>query len=434
MRNIDEALNIETRRPLSAEVRFHQRSRQLTSKYIDLWQSVGETTPCLGEIVGERRQRATALEAERLLNDVAIQVERYPDTDRERRDWREKLKEQLRRFGQKHLGWPDGYRRLLLADGFYETTARFAREARAFDPSIRGEDVAQALRNVWIVASIQMLLDLEVTLSPATFAYSMLYPYTDNFLDDPNVLAEVKRDFNHRLGGWLAEKKSEPVGSHERDVLRLIELIEGEFPRTRFPEVYSSLLAIHQAQLDSLEQQLPSLDDRKILRISVAKGGASLLADGYLASGTASREEADFYFGYGTVLQFLDDLQDVKADGQANHSTVFTLRAETGPLDGITSRLYHFMHQVLAHSKRFVSPDYDDRKDLILRNCTFLLVGAVAENSELFTPHYVKQLEARWPLDFKSMKRLRRLASRRLKKAGKSLLRRKRVESVFQLL
>ncbi len=264
----------------------------------------------------------------------------------------------------------------------------------------------------------------------------MLYPYTDNFLDDPNVSAEVKRDFNRRLGRWLAGEKSEPVGSHERDVLRLVELIEDEFPRTYFRGVYSSLLSIHQAQLDSLKQQNrnPAMDEREILRISIAKGGASLLADGYLAAGTASREEADFYFGYGTVLQFLDDLQDVQADGQANRSTIFTLRAETGSLDGITSRLYHFMHRVLAHSKRFASPDFDDRKDLILRNCTFLLVGAVADNSELFTPHYLEQLESRWPLDFASMERLKRLASRRLKKAGKSLLRRRKVESVFQLL
>ncbi len=159
MQNIDGPLNLDTPHPPSTQVRFRQRSRQLTSKYVDLWQSVGEATPCLGEIIGKRHQKATAREAERLLNDVAKQVERYPDTDRERHDWRDKLKEKLRRFGQKHLGWPDGYRRLLLADGFYETTIRFARQARAFDPSIRGEDVAQALRNVWIVGSIQMLLD-----------------------------------------------------------------------------------------------------------------------------------------------------------------------------------------------------------------------------------------------------------------------------------
>jgi hypothetical protein len=224
------------------------------------------------------------------------------------------------------------------------------------------------------------------------------------------------------------------MGSHERDVQRLVELIESEFPRARFPEVYSSLLAIHQAQLDSLKQQTSSPDELEILRISVAKGGASLLADGYLAAGTASREEVDFYFGYGAVLQFLDDLQDVQADGQAKHSTVFTQRAENGPLDGIASRLYHFMHRVLTPSKRFASPAFDDRKDLILRNCTFLFVGAVAERYELFTPHYLKQLEARWPLDFTSMRKLKRQANYRLKKAGKSLLRRKKVESVFELL
>jgi hypothetical protein len=426
----------ETRPALEADSVSWPLIRELEAKYADLWWSTDDDTPLIGEPVGRQRQRENAKETECFLNELAHQVEQYPDSERDRFEWRERRKEEIRRFGEQHLGWPEGYRSLLFADAFYDSTSEFVRKARDFDKRIQAEDVGQALRNVWIMNSIQMLLDMEVGFSPAIFAYSMLYPYTDNYLDDPKVAEESKKRFNRKLGLRLAGEKVKALDNRQEDVFRLIDLIESQYPRTRFPEVYRSLMAIHRAQVNSLIQQRRDRppDEHASLKLSIAKGGASVLTDGFLAAGTPSRTESDFCFGYGVFLQLLDDLQDVRADARARHTTLFTLSAAKSNLDRITGRLHRFMDRVLASSSRFASPRFDDRKDLILRNCTFLLVGAVSEHHNLFTRSYLQKLESCWPLDFASMRKLDRLARKKCAETTRALLRKKKAESFFELL
>ena len=134
------------------------------------------------------------------------------------------------------LGWPGGYGHILCGDDFFEASIAFTREARAFDPELPLDGLWQALRNVWIgntlhllldrpIAvnpglrldglwqalrnvgignTLQLLLDRPVTLRPGLFAYSMLYPLTDNLLDDPGLDGGSKREFNERFGRRLA--------------------------------------------------------------------------------------------------------------------------------------------------------------------------------------------------------------------------------------
>ena len=160
----------------------------------------------------------------------------------------------------------------------------------------------------------------------------MLYPLTDNLLDDPEVPALAKRAFNERFGRRLAGQPVTSCGAREAQVLDLVARIEGEFPRSRFGDVHESLLAIHRGQALSLEQQDDSrLPDAEILAISCEKGGSSVLADLYLVSGRASAGEERFAFGYGDFVQLLDDLQDVGPDLEAGHQTVFTRAAAARP-------------------------------------------------------------------------------------------------------
>lgn len=401
--------------PPDREARFWQDLEEIAARHTALWWEVEPDTPLLGEAVERRRQRDNARETRRLIDHLAMQVEAYLDTEPERLAWQEATRETVRRFGEERLGWPEGYRDLLFADEFFTATQEFVRQARAFDPAIVLEEVGQALRNVWIMNSIQMLLDLPVGLTPAVFAYSMLYPYTDNYLDDPGVSAAVKEAFCRSLGLRLAGEAVTPRDARQRDVYRLIEQIEGQFPRGSFPEVYLSLLAIHRGQVKSLTQQgraqCPYESD--LLGISVEKGGASVLADGYLVAGRLTREEADFLFGYGVFLQLLDDLQDVAADQRANHMTIFSLTASRWPLDRLVSRLFWYTRRVLRSSPRFAGSGLAAVRDLIERNCTFLLVAAVAEHPSLFSRPYVRALEEQWPLDFAALRKLKRRGQKR---------------------
>jgi hypothetical protein len=402
---------------VSFESRTARLVRELTDAYLARWRAIPAVMPLLGEAVPRWRQRRNHRLARRLIDTVAGETERYPREQPERARWRDRVRRTVQEFGERNLGWPRGYRDLLFGDEFYQATVDFTRAARAFEPEVRMEDVGQGLRNVWIANSLQMLLDLPVRLSPSIFAYSMLYPYTDNFLDDPQVSAVAKKIFARSLYRRLAGEAVVPGNPRERQVFRLIATIEEEYPRAEYPEVLRSLMAIHVAQTRSLEQQdRGSLTVEAVETISAEKGGMSVLADGYLVGGKLSRSEADFCFGYGMTLQLLDDLQDVRRDREAGHATLFSRSAE--PLDGITSRLHRFMSSVLDGASRFAEPRYEPVKDLIRRNCTFLLVGAVGDAAELFTPPFLRRVEHRWPFRFAAMEKLRARAQRRYREVA----------------
>jgi hypothetical protein len=422
--------------PGGGDAAFVRRVKDLERLYAERWRETDEAPPVLGAPVPRERQRDNARAAERLLADAARRCEEYPDREDDRRAWREEVREIVRRFGEERLGWPEGYRSLLFAESFYDTTVRFVREARRFDSEMKAEDVGQALRNVWIMNSLQLLLDRTVGFAPAIFGYSMLYPCTDNLLDDPAVSPETKAAFNRSLGLRLSGAAVLPRSTHEQKAFALVERIEAQYSRPHDADVFHSLLAIHRAQEDSLAQQRgdAALDAETLLRITVGKGGASLLADGYLVAGELRPEEAELCFGYGVFLQLLDDLQDCRADAEAGHATLFTRRAAQGPLDPLVGRLHRFMHRVLEESPRLAGRRYAARKDLILRNCTALLVSAVGEQPERFTPPFRRGLEERWPVDFASMTRLLRRAARRGRRAARVLCRRKSVDSPLALL
>ena len=373
--------------------------------------------------------------AARLIDTLAAEVERAPDGECERRAWRESVRERLQAFGAARLGWPDGYGRLLCGDAFFEASIAFTREARAFDPGLPMEGLWQALRNVWIGNTLQLLLDRPVTVNPGLFAYSLLYPLTDNLLDDPGLEGARKREFNDRFGRRLAGLPVTPLGAREESVFRLVARIEGEFPRPRFTDVHESLLAIHGGQVRSLTQQGdPEVPDARILAISCEKGGSSVLADLYLVAGQATPGLERFAFGYGVFLQLLDDLQDVAADATAGHQTLFTRAARRGPLDQATARLARFIDRVLDDAEILAGPEAADRKDLVRRGCQNLLVGTIADQPRRFTRAFRRAVERQWPFSLAGTRRLRRRAERRFTGAASGLQARRGVTSLLDLV
>jgi hypothetical protein len=435
------ALPLAAASDAGAAVVFEERFDGLCRRHRELWRRTDETTPRLGPATTRFHRWRNARAARSLIDRLAAEIPRYPEALAERGPWRESLRAMVSRFGEERLGWPAGYRRLFFADAFFDATASFSREARAFDPEIGTEELMQALRNVWILNSLQMLLDLEVRLTPAAFAYSMLYPCTDNLLDDPSLPMAAKRDLGRQLGQRLAGGPVAAADEAQGRIWRLLERIEGQYPRAAFPEVWCSLQAIHAGQVDSLRQQTEPAGSRgargdalgpdRLLAISVAKGGASVLADGYLVTGRLAPAEADFCFGYGVFLQLLDDLQDARTDRRAGHATLFS--AAEPPLDRLAGRLHRFMRSVVEGNKRFAGPRYAARRDLILRNCTTLLVGAAAEEPRLFSRPFRSALERRWPLGLAAIRRLRRRADRRLRHAAAELQQRRGVDSLLDL-
>ena len=96
----------------------------------------------------------------------------------------------------------------LLTNEFLPVGTELISWARQFDPSLGMPDIIQACRNAWTACGMQPLLGLRVHLTPAIFGYSMLYPYSDNFLDERGVSTEEKIEFSRALPAAFAGRWS----------------------------------------------------------------------------------------------------------------------------------------------------------------------------------------------------------------------------------
>lgn len=315
--------------------------------------------------------------------------------------------------------------RLLLDGGFSAIGTQLGRTARRLDVPASVPDILQASRNAWTACGLQLLLGEKMRLTPSIFAYSMLYPATDNYLDDREVSRDDKLSFGVRFGRRLGGDRVAPVNRHEEEIWRLVAMIEEEHPRALHAPVYAGLLGIHHAQQGSVRFQMRgsgSSEDR-ILRVSFEKGGASVLADARLASHTLSPAAERFAYSWGAFLQLADDLQDLREDLDGGALTLFTRAAQRGPLDQLTARTLHFGLRVMCQMDSLPDgpPNFNGEedwsgplKDLIRTSSRSVVVRSVGEFSESYSPQCVAALERFSPCRFAFLReRRKQMATRR---------------------
>jgi hypothetical protein len=284
---------------------------------------------------------------------------------------------------------------------FSAVTDDFIRHACDFDPGISDEAVYQASRNLLIMNTIQMFLGREVRLTPSVFAYSMLYPYTDNYLDAADVNVLSKREMNDylllRLNGI-----SVPVrNSHEQIIDRLVCMIEQEFDRNGTPQVFESLLAIHRGQIRSVDQcGRADLTPDELLNISVEKGGTSVLADGYLVAGDLAEADAVFLFRFGVLLQLIDDLQDLEEDFSNRQRTLAGVFAGQMSLHCFTNQLLSYLDAVVVQDPHDRARERRNFRALVERGCRLLIFEAIASNERRYDNEYLAMMEVRSPVRF----------------------------------
>lgn len=376
----------------------------LKSDFITLWHSTSEEFPHFGKEYDEEEQRATeARMEEAIIDDENIDLkseEAVLQLQRMKSSVRSMV---VRSIDPEHRDETDA-----MLKEFSESGDEFVRQARMFDPDLKVEDMFQALRNLWIINSMQVGFGLPVRVTPSGLAYSLLYPYSDNYLDDPAIREAEKREFSRRFRRRLSGFRNPAPSRLESKGSDLVEMIESEFPRSVYPDVYESLLAIHTGQEKSLRQH--ALPDQwgqsDLLDISVEKGGTSVLADAYLAKGALSAEEAEFSFGYGVFLQFIDDLQDVEEDFRNGHQTLFTLAASSGALDVMANRLHRFIDDVLTSCNPSVLHRPGTLTELVRRSCGVLILESIAQCPGLYTKRYSRNIEQYSPMRFLQIRRL----------------------------
>ncbi|WP_372776794.1 hypothetical protein [Mangrovibacterium sp.] len=290
----------------------------------------------------------------------------------------------------------------ILSDAMVNSTWSFLKAAKRYDPELNPESAFQALRNVWILNGLQFLLGKKVELTASIFAYSMLYPYTDNYLDDAGISAMEKFAFGERFADRLAGRDICPLNRHEEKIYQMVELIEGEWSRAHYPELYKSLLDIHAAQSESVKliEGVAELNFDERLKISIQKGGTSVVADGFLIAGKLTGKQEQFLYAYGAYLQLLDDFQDVSDDLNSRVLTAFSASARSFDLDLLLNRTYHLGQEIVKLADSIGSGAVAIFQSLMRRSIDLFLVEAVQSNAGCFSQTFRADFNQFSPLSF----------------------------------
>ncbi len=138
-----------------------------------------------------------------------------------------------------------------------------------------------------------------------------------------------------------------------------------------------------------------------------------MLADACLAYGSLTNQESCFAFEWGVLLQLGDDLQDVREDLRRRSMTLFSRTAAGGrPLDGLTIQLLRFSQHV-GKSMGELPDGTAVFKELLAMSWRSLIIGAMADSREFFSPDFLRQAEEFSPFRFDFLRtRKDRIASR----------------------
>ena len=348
--------------------------------------------PWLKKLLNERRIRRLT---ERFFEETAPYRDRDMETlpPEEQAMFRALLVDYLETLDRKRLLYHKPFLAYFLEEGYLDTAEAFTKRARDEDSGLEKEDVFQALRNVWIMNCLQTSWGLKVGVTDSVYAYSMLYPYTDNYLDDPDVSSEAKHGFNERLSAGIQGESPEVLHPSERRVHELLQLIFGEFPPERFPGVQAGLSLIQEGQIRSLSQDASLGHSRgEVLKLSFFKGGASVLADGFLVAGTLALDQQQFAYHYGCFLQLVDDLQDMEEDRAAGQHTVFTLLPPGSPCDEEVAALLAYVAEANRPAAGD-SPQLLRMKAIIAYFSRMMVLEVIGRNPKLVSEAYYRELE-----------------------------------------
>ncbi|WP_423189321.1 hypothetical protein ACO1PF_12145 [Alkalibacterium sp. f15] len=334
-------------------------------------------------------------ELEPYLPEIKDQIESRTETSSpDLQEVKSLLVEFLQEIDKRELLFDQPFLNYFISQGYMDVAEAFLLRARKEDSRLIDQEIFQALRNVWIMNSLQLYWDISLELTTPMYAYSMLYPYTDNLLDDPDISDRTKYEFNQRLAAVLSGETVVSTQIIEKRIFSLVEQIKSHYPEDTHPEVTESIQLIHRAQVESLLQgKSEPLTEEEILTVSFFKGGTSVLADAYLIKGSLTKNEMDFAFQYGALLQLLDDLQDKKEDEKNLDQTLFSIKHTEESIDKEIRRLIAYIYSVNVENKS------DNHNTALLKEvisqCTLLMVmQTVGDSPEMVTRSLYKELES----------------------------------------
>jgi len=339
--------------------------------------------------------------------DFQKQLKSFPMNAKRRRKWKQKMIGMLDHVLSEEMIIGVHYAMDQNAlDDFQDELKDFLIHARKFAPELSIEEIGQAIRNYVVYAMFNEMNQIRPGFSMACFGYSMLYPFTDNYIDNPQCSDMDKVKYNQIIRDKIAGKEVHPESMHEQKTCEFLSAIESEYPRDSEPTIFTLLSMMLEAQEDSLRQQNngASLSLSERLDISLYKGGISVLIDRFFVKKEITEDDLIFYLGFGFFLQLADDLQDIREDSRAGHQTVLTVDESCGYKEKTANKMLHFVYQILHDFQA----ENDVFKNFILNNCYQLIYSSAGGSREFFSQEYMEKLEKYLPVTYPFLEKMNR--------------------------
>ena len=332
-------------------------------------------------------------------------IKSFPARTKDRENWKKKLDGMLDDVlcNETIIGVHDVMDRQTLT-AFQDELKDFLRQVRAFAPELSIDGIGQAIRNYIVYMMFAQIHQVKQDFSPACFGYSMLYPFTDNYIDSQKYSVSDKAEYNRIIRDKITGKEVHPRSQHQLKTCELLGMIESEYPREHDATVFELLLMMLEAQEESLRQQskekLLTLSDR--LDISIYKGGISVLLDRFFVNREITEADLVFYLGFGFFLQLADDLQDIKEDSEKGHQTILTLDTTCVQEEKIVNKLLHFVQKITES----YPAENDSFKNFVLSNCCQLIYSSIIGSKVYFSTEYLERMEGLFPVSYSFLEKL----------------------------
>ncbi len=328
-----------------------------------------------------------------------------PDGMRQQELWEQELEQDFMDFSEREriLSLSEWMSPELLA-GFKRETKHFLNRVRAFDETLTPAQIWQSMRNYLIYAMIVEMQGEEQNARDPILAYSLLYTYTDNYIDDGQISRQEKERYNRMIAMKLQGETVVPQSLLEEKTCRLLHMVLEAYEGVGKRRIAGTLLQLLEAQHCSIGQQQTAVTEEQILEISIRKGSTSVLADYLFAAADWTEYEESFYLKFGFLLQLVDDLQDIEEDRRTGSHTLMTEAKDRRSLERKVNRLLWFTWNVI----REFEPRNPGLKGFVLKNCVEISLMTAAMSPQFFSRRYLKALEPYLPFSLDFIKKLKK--------------------------
>lgn len=362
-----------------------------------VWMTVPDSLPTFLSEISAGTKTKNELYIQTISDNFQEALKRFPINPKKREKWKQDMLHMLEEVicEESVIGIHNFMDRQRI-QSFQDEIMDFLALVRTFAPDLSMQGIGQAARNYILYAMFVEINQTTPGLNAACFAYSMLYPFTDNYIDSENYTDKEKNEYNQMIRKRIECNKVPPQTLHNQKTCDLLSMIESEYTRDEDPSIFTLLLAMLEAQEDSLNQQKSGmvLSIEEILDISLYKGGVSVLIDGFFVKNDITKADLNFYLGLGFFLQLADDLQDIKEDSMNGHKTMMTADLLPARLEKVVNKMFHFVHQIMTnyHIENTLF------RDFVLSSCYQLVSASVVGSKEFFSQQYLEEIEKYVPV------------------------------------